>query len=412
MWQGTNLSNVQTKHLKTASKVDICEGAAWYAYRERLGLSHYGEFPIATDLDAFNEDSMARKTLEKFGKYLDEGVIAIVRNQSHDLLMGGFLITSIGDVPGTLSSENGLRFLICRPGDWECDCKGSCTNGCGVIADFQVSRRASQEDIITRAQVESEVAASILETALRFREEFDDDSETVTTANGEKITFEYDSEKDKLRGVSFLQAVELNPSDTQWWSYQTFPYWSSTPHRGTAGNVKCAGRKQLLAAYYNYDNRLETLNGEDTTDPTAVDGDEAITVLGTDQVETLCTEYLRTHEYEGYQHVFPTGGDLQAADTLARTADGTRVATQVTMKGDKDSKFRKLASFAAEQDDSDVVDLWYFGKAVNAGDVPEDIDVRISVRSIGDVFEAMVDSVCLNAMLEVPNPRAEPASMG
>jgi len=137
-----------------------------------------------------------------------------------------------------------------------------------------------------------------------------------------------------------------------------------------------------------------------------------VDVLGTDQVETLCTEFLRAHKYKGYQHVFPTGGDLRAADTLARTADGTRVATQVTMKGAKNSKFRKLASFAAEQDESDEIDLWYFGKAVDDSDVPEDIDVKIKVCSIGDVFEAMADSICLNAMLRIPNPRGEPATMG
>jgi len=403
---------VETKLIKTTRNVDICEGAAWYAYRERLGLSHYSEFPIATDLDAFNKNSTARKTLEKFGEYLDEGVIAIVRNQSHDLLMGGFLISSIGDVPGTQPPEYGLKFLICRSGGWECDCEGSCTKGCGVIADFPVDRSAGREDIITRGNAESKVAGSILETALRFRKEGNDASATVKTADGEEISFKYDSEEDRLRGVSFLQAVALNPSDTRWWSYQTFPYWSSTPHQGTTSNVKNAGRKQLLAAYYNYDNRLETLEGEDTSTPTAVDGRKGVDVLGTSQVETLCTEYLRAYEYEGYQHVFPSGGDLQAADTLARSADDTRVATQVTMKGGKDSKFRKLASFAAEQDDSDTVDLWYFGKAVDSSDVPEDVDVEIKVRSIGNVFEAMADSVCLNAMLEVPDPQGEPATMG
>ncbi|SDE86850.1 hypothetical protein [Halorientalis regularis] len=403
---------MKTRFIKTTSGVDICEGAAWYAYRERLGLSHYNEFPIATDLDAFSEGSQARETLKKFSEYLDEGVIAMVRNQSPDLLMGGFLISSIGDVPGAQSPEHGFRFIICRSGEWECNCEGSCTDGCGVIADFPVSRSASPEDIVTRANAESEIAASILESALRLRQQGDSASETVKTSDGEEITFEYDSEEDRLRGVSFLQAVTLNPSDTQWWSYQTFPYWSSTPHQGTTGNVKNAGRKQLLAAYHNYDNRLETLEEEDTTDPTAVDGAEAIDVLGTDQVETLCTEYLRTHEYEGYQHVFPTGGDLQAADTLARTANGTRVATQVTMEGGKASKFRKLASFAAEQDDSGAVDLWYFGKGVDESDVPEDVEVKIEVRSIGDVFESMTDSVCLNAMLEVPDPQGEPATMG
>jgi len=403
---------VETKLIKTTSNVDICEGVAWYAYRERLGLSHYGEFPIATDLDAFCEGSTARKTLEKFGEYLDEGVIAMVRNQRHDLLMGGFLISSIGNVPGTDPPEHGLRFLICRSGDWECDCEGSCTNGCGVIADFPVTRDASREDIIARGNAESEVAGSILDTALRFRNDGNDASTTITTVHGEEISFKYDSEEDRLRGVSFLQAVVLNPSDTQWWSYQTFPYWSSTPHQGTTSNVKNAGRKQLLAAYHNYDSRLETLEGESVTTPTGIDGGKAVDVLGTSQVETLCTEYLRTHEYKGYQHVFPTGGDLQAADTLARTSDGTRVATQVTMKGGKESKFRKLASFAAEQDDSDAVDLWYFGKAVDDSDVPEDIDIDIKVRSIGSVFEAMADSVCLSAMLEVPDPRGEPATMG
>lgn len=403
---------METKLIKTTSNVDICEGAAWYAYCERLGLSHYSEFPIATDLDAFSEGSTARKTLEKFGEYLDEGVIAMVRNQRHDLLMGGFLISSIGDVPGTQPPESGFRFLICRSGDWECNCEGSCTNGCGVIADFPVARSADQEEIITKGNAESKVAGSILETALRLRKEGDDSSATVTTEDGEKISFKYDSGEDRLQGVSFLQAVALNPSDTQWWSYQTFPYWSSTPHQGTTSNVKNAGRNQLLAAYHNYDNRLESLKGEDTTDPTAVDGCKAVDVLGTSQVETLCTEYLREYEYRGYQHVFPTGGDLQAADTLAQTADGTRVATQVTMKGGKDSKFRKLASFAAEQDDPDTVDLWYFGKAVDDRDVPDDVDIEIMVRPIGNVFEAMADSVCLNAMLEVPDPRGEPASMG
>jgi hypothetical protein len=401
---------METKLIKTTSGVDICEGAAWHAYRERLGLSHYAEFPIATDASAFDEDSGASDTLEKFKEYLDEGVIAMVRNQSHDLLMGGFLISSIGDVPGTQPSDHEFRFLICRSGDWECSCEGSCTDGCGVIADFPVGRSDTCEDIITKADAHSEAAAPILETAVRLREEGDGASATIEMPDGEKLTLEYNGEEDQLDSVSFLQAVALNPSDAQWWSYQTFPYWSNTQHQGTTTNVK-TGRKQLLAAYYNYDNRLETLDNEDTTDPTAVDGADAIDALGTDHVETLCTEYLRSHHYDGYQHVFPTGGDLQAADTLARTADGTRVATQVTMKGGKDSKFRKLASFAAEQEDPEAVDLWYFGKNVDGSDVPNDLDVEIKVRSIGDVFDWMADSVCLNAMLEVPDPEKEPATM-
>lgn len=403
---------MKTKQIKTISNVKICEGAAWYAYCERLGLSHYGEFPIATNLDAFDENSTAQETIKKFGEYLDEGVIAIVRNARHDLLMGGFLISSIGDVPGTQEPENGFRFLICRSGGWECDCEGSCTDGCGVIADFPVPRSANREEIIAKANAENEIAASILEVASRLRQGENDASETITTADGEEIVLEYDSGDDDLRGVSFLQAVELNPSDTQWWSYQTFPYWSNPRgHKGTTGNVVNAGRKQLLAAYHNYDSRLETLENENTVDPTAVDGTEAVEVLGTGHAETLCTEYLRAHEYTGYQHVFPTGGSLQAADTLARTADGTRVATQVTMEGAKDSKFRKLAGFAAGQDDPGVVDLWYFGKDVDDSDVPNDVTVEINVCSIGDVFETMADSVCLNAMLEVPDPQEEPATM-
>jgi len=133
------------------------------------GSSHYSEFPIDTDLDACR-DLTARKTLEKFGDYFDKG----------------------------------------------------------VIADFLVDRSAGQEDTITRGHAESKIAGSILEAALRFRKEGNDASATITTADSEEISFKYDSEEDRFRGVIFLQAVALNPSDTRWWSYQTFS--SSTRH--------------------------------------------------------------------------------------------------------------------------------------------------------------------------------------
>lgn len=404
--------DMETKHIKITDKVDIHESVAWYAYEERLGPAHYGEFPIATDEKAFDSDSNTSATLESFKNYLDNGVISIIRNNRHDFLMGGFLISSIGPVEGVTQPEAGFRFLIGRSKGWSCECDSYCTDGCGILADFPIGRDDRQDDIIERAARHSDLARDILETAVDLRAQGDDGIETVKAADGSEVEIEYDRDGDHLEGISFLQTVALNPEDTQWWSYQTFPYWASTRHQGTTGNVKNAGRKQLLAAYHNYDNRLKAIEGNNSSDPNNVTGEEGIEVLGPSQIETLTTEFLRDEDvgpdYDRYQHVNPGGGRLKGADTLARTADGTRVATQVTMDGAIDKKFRKLASYAAEQSDPSMVDLWYFSKGVEQDDLPEEIEVDIKIKSLEDVFKKMADSVCLNAMLEVPDPEGEP----
>jgi hypothetical protein len=406
---------VNTRHVKITSGVDIHEGTAWYLMEERLAPAHYSEFPVTTDPGEVEHDGFS-STLSDYRDYLQNGAVTLVRNNRHNLLMGGFLVGSIGPAEGTVADSDEFRFIITRSKDWECNCKGSCTSRCGVLADFPVPIDADETEILDRAERHSPMGHELLKMALDLRNAGVDGSETTMTSAREEVSVTYDAEDDKLSDLTFLKAVGLNEEDATWWPYSVFPYWAKAGHQGTTGSVADAGLHQLLGAYQNVDNRLETLDEVSDSDPEAIDGEHFKDVLSPSHLETLCSEYLRApdagpaiDQFDGYQHVFPSGGSLRGADTVAVTDDGTRIATQVTHKGAKDEKFRKLAAYAGETGGQETI-LYYFGTDVDATDVPDDIEPEIRVRSVGDVLDHMADSALVREMLRVPDPPGDPGT--
>jgi hypothetical protein len=172
-------------------------------------------------------------------------------------------------------------------------------------------------------------------------------------------------------------------------------------HRGTTNGWN-KGSEQLIAAYLGVENLLDV--PQRAADELGMEIEATVELLSSGQLETLCSEYLRGQVYEQYFHEYPVGGSLTAADIIARDADSdSRVISQVTFDGAKDGKVRALASYASAMEDD--VDLWYFGDGVSESDIPDDVEVDISVKPIAEVFEEMHGNSVREAILTVPvNP--------
>jgi hypothetical protein len=155
----------------------------------------------------------------------------------------------------------------------------------------------------------------------------------------------------------------------------------------------------LIAAYLGVGNLLDV--PQRAAEELGIELDATVELLSSGQLETLCSEYLREEVYEQYFHEYPAGGSLTAADVIARDASSeSRVISQVTFDGAKNGKIRALASYASVVEDD--VELWYFGDGVSKSDVPDDVEIDIMMKSIGEVFEEMHGSPVREAILTVP----------
>lgn len=348
---------------------------------------HYQDLPIATDPDSFSEEHDGVGTLEDFIGYVEDGVVLGVRNNSHPDLQGGMLVGSAGPITGATVPEQSMRIIVSRAGNpngWECSCEGNCTSGCSVIGSVPVRPRAGEDDILETARETSPKAHEVLQALVELREGPKDE---VTVLNDTTITLEDGS----AEGVTVLQAIKLNTDDTRWIWYRDFPAFATLQHRGTTNGWN-KGSEQLMAAYEGVTNLADV--SESTT----------VELLSSGQLETLCSEYLRSQQYEGYFHEYPAGGSLTAADVVARDGDtGRRVISQVTFDGGNESKIRALASYATESERD--IDLWYFGSAVSDEDIPDDVKEEIIMKPIEEVFGEMEGTAVLNSILSVPtNP--------
>lgn len=399
---------MDTAYINHTNGVSAPAGTGWYLYQNRLAAMHYDQLPIATDPSEFAESSTAKSVIESFREYVQDGYIVGVRNNMHPQLTGGMLVGSIGPVDDPQSSNNPIRLLISRPDSWNCSCNGPCTKGCAVISDIPIGLEDDESAILHAAQNHDSVAADVIGTIIELR---DAGQKTIRQVGDLEIEYEPNEDGDagSINGVTLMQAIALNKSDTHWRWYRNFPYFATIRHQGVTANWN-TGSKQLLAAYNQEDNRLNTISDGD---PSTVRGSDGVDLLSPQEIETLCTEYLRSDDvgpdYPGYTHEYPVGGSLTAADSIAQTTDGTQVISQVTKQTASASKLRKLASYAARRGDPENIDLWYFGKGITDGDIPADIEITIHPKPIEEVFEEMANSVTLSAMLEVPPPKTEPA---
>lgn len=383
---------MDTAYINHTSGVDFHEGTGWYLYQNKLAAMHYQDLPIATDPDSFSEEHDGVGTLEDFIGYVENGVVLGVRNNSHPDLQGGMIVGSAGPVTGAAVPEQSMRIIVSRdssPGDWECSCEGNCTTGCSVIGSVPVEPREAEDDILESAREVSPEAHEVLQALVELREGSKDEA---TVLDDTTITVEDGS----ATGVTILQAIKLNEDDTRWVWYRDFPAFATLQHRGTTNSWN-KGSEQLEAAYQGVANLADASDS-----PT-------VKLLSSGQLETLCSEYLRSEKYKNYFHEYPAGGSLTAADVVARDGKtGKRVISQVTFDGGKASKIRALASYATESERD--IDLWYFGSGVSDEDIPEGVRKEIKMKPIEDVFGEMEGTAVREAILSVSKNPPTPGS--
>lgn len=382
---------MNTAYVNHISSVDVHEGTAWFLYENNLAAMHYQELPISTDPDSFAENHEGQSTLEKFIEYVDEGAVLGVRINAHPDLQGGMTVGSAGPVEDEKTPDSPMRLIVSRSADpdgWACDCEGACTAGCSVVGSIPVRPRTKEDAILEAARERAPEAYEVLQALVDLR---DGHGYEATVLNDTALTLEDGETKE----ITLLQAIQLNSDDTRWVWYRDFPAFATLQHRGTTNGWN-KGSEQLVAAYEGVKNLL---NHSATT---------TVEVLSPGQLETLCSEYLRSEKYEEYFHEYPAGGSLTAADVIASDAEtGRRVISQVTFDGANASKIRALASYVSE-DEKDV-DLWYFGSEVGPEDVPEDVDQEIQMKSVEDVFDEMRGSSVLDSILTVPTNPSTPS---
>lgn len=381
---------VNTAYINHTSGVDFHEGTAWYLYKNKLAAMHYQDLPLSTDPASFSDDQDGVRTLENFINYVEERFVLGVRNNAHPELQGGMLVGSAESVADASVSERPMRIIVSRtddPDDWACSCEGSCTSECGVIGSIPVEPRAKEDEILKVAREVAPKAHEVLEALIELREGLE---EEITVLDDTVIRLE-DGSMDE---VTVLQAIKLDEADTRWVWYRDFPAFATLQHRGTTNGWN-KGSEQLMAAYEEVDNLADT--SETTT----------VELLSSGQLETLCSEYLRSKKYESYFHEYPAGGSLTAADVIAHDEEtDRRVISQVTFDGGKSSKIQALASYVSENEQD--IDLWYFGSDVDEGDIPEEVEKEINMKPIEEVFEEMEGTAVRGSILSVPTDPPTP----
>lgn len=395
---------MKTAYVNHTDKVDFHEGTAWHLYENRLAAMHYYDVPVSTDPSSLNEDGNGRDTLENFIDYVDDGAILGVRNNRHPKLQGGLVVGSAGQVRDVTRPDHAMRIIVSRsanPDDWQCNCDGVCTADCSVIGSIPVEPRADEQQVMKAARKHSPEAHEVLQGLAQLD---GGTAEEVTVLGDTTLTLNDDNQASE---VSVLKAIKLNPEDSHWVWYRDFPAFSTLQHRGTTNGWN-KGSEQLLAAYEGVENLADVSQFD-------VDVDVTVELLSAGQLETLCSEYLRSvedeHGYEDYFHEYPVGGSLTAVDIIARDgATGRRVISQVTFDGGKPSKIRALASYASTIHED--ADLWYFGRKVSENDIPVDVEEEIIVKPIDEVFNEMEGTTIREAILSVPTSRATPDGGG
>lgn len=394
---------MNTAYTNHTSGVDINEGTAWYLYENRLAGMHYQDLPFSTNPESFEENHDGSGTLKKFINYVEDGAILGVRNNAHPMLQGGLIVGSAGPTDGVEQPEHSMRIIVTRPSDpdgWECKCEGNCTAGCSLIGSVPVDPRADEAEVLKAAEEHAPEAHEVLQALVRLRDEKVDQ---VTVLGDTKITLNENGSADE---VTILQALKLNPDDSHWVWYRDFPSFATLLHRGTTNGWN-RGNEQLIAAYLGVGNLLKV--SRKAADELGMEIDATVELLSSGQLETLCSEYLREEVYKQYFHEYPAGGSLTAADVIARDSDSeSRVISQVTFDGPKEGKIRALASYASTVEDD--VDLWYFGADVSENNVPDDVEIDITMKPIGEVFEEMRGSPVREAILTVPIDPPTPGS--
>lgn len=422
---------MNTAYINHKSDVDFPEETALYLAQHKLAGMHYQDAPVTTSKDEYTGSGSG--TFDSFYDYATEPHVIGVRNNAHPMLKGGMMVGSVvppGEVDSHPTSPMGIIVTLSDRDDIDdadqarYDRIRQNTSNFGpdecdsVIADIPLSSGLTGDDIISRIENQAEMDPEVVDF-LRQLHSIDEHDRTFTAFDE---TFEV-SKNGNLDCVTVLQVVRLNSDHTKWVWYRDYPLFASINHRGTTNGWN-TGSEQLLAAYIHAENRSSILDGDLRADHglTDIDSIESTDLLSDDELETLCSEYLRQglfetensvdiEPYEQYRHTYPVGGSLQSVDIVAEDlATEQTILSQVTFESAADDKVNDLVSASGEHDaETENIDAWFFGKeaAVAEASVDSDIVTPIEIQTVINKFNESGKRTVLDAILDVegnPSP--------
>lgn len=422
---------METAYINHKSDVDFPKETALYLAQHQLAGMHYQDAPVTTSTNEYSGSGSG--TFDSFCDYATEPHVIGVRNNAHPMLKGGMMVGSVVPPDGVSSSHESPMGIVVTLSDRDSiddvdreryDRIRQNTSGFGpdeydsVIADIPLPPGLTGDEIISRIQSTVETAPEVA----NFLHQLHSISEHDRTFTAFDETFEV-SKSGNLDCVTVLQVIRLDPEYTKWVWYRDYPLFASINHRGTTNGWN-TGSEQLLAAYTHAENRFSILNEglQASHGLTDIDPIESKDLLSADELETLCSEYLRqglfenegsvdVEPYDRYTHTYPVGGSLQSVDIVAEDlATEQTILSQVTFESAADGKVNDLVSAAGDHDvERKNIDAWFFGVNAAAAEsgVDSDIVTPIEIQTVIEQFEESGTRTVLDAMLDVegnPNP--------
>jgi hypothetical protein len=422
---------MNTAYINHKSDVDFPEETALYLAQRKLAGMHYQDAPVTTSKDEYTGSGSG--TFDSFHDYATEPHVIGVRNNAHPMLKGGMMVGSVvpprevsshptspmgiivtlsdrADIDdGNQARYDRIRRHTSNFGPDECD---------SVIADIPLSSGLTGDEIISQIENKPEMDPEVVDF-LRQLHMIDEQDRTFTAFDE---TFEI-NKRGELDCITVLQVIRLNSDHTKWVWYRDYPLFASIEHRGTTNGWN-AGSEQLLAAYIHAENRSSILDEDLRADHglTDIDSIESTDLLSDDELETLCSEYLRQglfkseesvniDPYERYTHTYPVGGSLQSVDIVAEDlATEQTILSQVTFESTADDKVNDLVSASGKHDtEAENIDAWFFGKDAAAAEASVDSDIvtPIEIQTVIETFNKSGNRSVLDAILEVegnPSP--------
>lgn len=422
---------METAYINHKSDVDFPEETALYLAQHQLAGMHYQDAPVTTSKDEYSGSGSG--TFDSFHDYATESHVIGVRNNAHPMLKGGMMVGAVvppGEVGSSRVNPMGIVVSLSdRDGVGDADqarydrirqktSRFGPDDTDSVIADIPLAAGLTGDEIISRLQDRGEIAPEVVEFLHQLHSV--DERDRTFTAFDE--TFEV-SEDGGVDCVTVLQVVRLDSEYTKWVWYRDYPLFASINHRGTTNGWN-TGSEQLLAAYIHAENRSSILDEDLRADHglTDIDSIESKDLLSDDELETLCSEYLRQglfeaedsveiEPYDRYTHTYPVGGSLQSVDIVAEDlATKQTILSQVTFDSAAASKVNDLVS-AAEDNNAETknIDAWFFGvdAAAAEADVDSNIVTPIEIQTVIEQFEESRTRTVLDAILDVegnPSP--------
>lgn len=298
---------METAYINHKSDVDFPKETALYLAQHQLAGMHYQDAPVTTSTNEYSGSGSG--TFDSFCDYATEPHVIGVRNNAHPMLKGGMMVGSVVPPDGVSSSHESPMGIVVTLSDRDSiddvdreryDRIRQNTSGFGpdeydsVIADIPLPPGLTGDEIISRIQSTVETAPEVA----NFLHQLHSISEHDRTFTAFDETFEV-SKSGNLDCVTVLQVIRLDPEYTKWVWYRDYPLFASINHRGTTNGWN-TGSEQLLAAYTHAENRFSILNEglQASHGLTDIDPIESKDLLSADELETLCSEYLRQGLFE------------------------------------------------------------------------------------------------------------------